>query len=101
MEIGLSPNLFNIYMDEIIMDIKIRQEPCSMFVFLFVDDLVIIVNDEKLQRAWKISVRTKIVIDNYILELVSHFNYLGVDITYEIEGVINKKLKQIIVFAAH
>ena len=111
---SLSPNLFNIYVDdlvriwkdEILTGIKIGQEQC-LNVLLFADDLVIIQNDEtKLQKAvyefyklsqiynFKISktktkmmafhgkfpIRTKIVIDNYILEQVSHFNYLGMDI---------------------
>ena len=39
----------------------------------------------------KFPVKTKIVIDNYILEEISHFNYLEMDITYEKKGDINKK----------
>jgi hypothetical protein len=42
----------------------------------------------------KFPIRTKIVIDNNILEQVSHFNYLGNEITYMQEKDIHNKLNK-------
>ena len=38
------------------------------------------------------SVRTKIIIDNSVLEQVSHFNYLGCDISYRKDNDIKRML---------
>ena len=40
-------------------------------------------------------VKTEIVIDNSVLEQVSHFNYLGCDISYRKDNDIESKLKKI------
>ena len=37
-------------------------------------------------------IRTKIVIENEVIEQVSHFNYLGYDHTYEYENEVQQKL---------
>ena len=37
-------------------------------------------------------IRTKIVIENEVIEQVSHFNYLGCDLTYEYENEVQQKL---------
>ena len=41
-------------------------------------------------------VRTKIVIDNSVLEQVSHFNYFGCDISYRKDNDIERKLNLVI-----
>jgi hypothetical protein len=42
----------------------------------------------------KQSVRTKIVIDNYTLEQVTHLKYLGCDVSYQYDNDVNIKLKK-------
>jgi len=122
----LSPTLFNIYLDEILIKwqkqditgIKLSKNQ-QLSTLLFADDQVIIANrEDNLQRAaHKLNqiiteygltisvqktksiafrgqdpVRTKIVIDNKIIEQVNSFYYLGNMISYEKELVIDNKL---------
>jgi hypothetical protein len=42
----------------------------------------------------KQSVRTKIVIDNYTLEHMTHFKYLGCDVSYQYDNHVDVKLKK-------
>jgi hypothetical protein len=43
----------------------------------------------------KQSVGTKTVIDNYTLEQVTHFKYLGCDVSYQYDNDVDVKLKKI------
>jgi hypothetical protein len=114
----LSPTLFNIYLDEIITKwqkqditgIKLSKNQ-QLSTLLFADDQVIIADREdnlqiiteygltiSVQKTKSMAfrggdpVRTKIVIDNKIIEQVNSFNYLG-KISYETELDIDNKLR--------
>jgi hypothetical protein len=124
---SLSPNLFNIYIDDMIRrwkadiktGIKLNDRIC-LNTMLFADDQVILQKSESdLQMSvykfhklcseynmkisltktkttafhGKQSVRTEIVIDNYTLEQVTQFKYVGCDV-YQYDNDVDVKLQK-------
>jgi hypothetical protein len=88
----LSPALFNVYLDAAVNEWQSQLQNLKMIYNLplsyFIEyNLEISSNKSKVMAfEGKHPRRSKIVIDNKIIEQVSHFNYLGCDVSYNYDA---------------